>query len=207
MRMAKGLASLLTVLLLCATAWSSNDAAPPAVEQQLVPNRANVQRNASNSAKPRRPAHPIAEDREAEAIAFVEQHHSELARLLAHLKKRDTASYDQAIRQLYRDSRRLMESSERDSLRHTWELRKWRAESRIQLISARLSMGEDEKLRAELTRELRARHDARTALVELERDRAEQRAERLTEALRKLEANREKAIERELERLLQNRTP
>lgn len=207
MRMARRLTSVLAVLLLCATAWSANDAAPPAVERQLAQNKANVQRNASDSTKSRRPAHRIAAEREAEAIAFVEQHHPELARLLAHLKKRDMVSYDQAVRQLYRDSRRLTESRERDSLRHTWELRKWRAESRIQLLSARLSMGDDEKLRTELIRQLGERHDARTALVKLALDRAEQRAERLTEALHKLEANREKAIERELERLLQNRTP
>lgn len=207
MRMARQLASLLAVLLICASAWSANDAAPPTVERQLAQNKANLQRNASDAAKSRRAAHRLAADREAEAIAFVEQHHPELARLLAHLKKRDRKSYDQAIRQLYRDSRRLMESSERDSLRHTWELRKWQAESRIQLLSARLSMGDDEKLRTELIRELGERHDARAALIKLERDRAEQRTERLTEALHKLEANRQKAIERELERLLQNRTP
>lgn len=186
------LLSIAWIAVSCALAWGANDVAPQQPLRELAQNK-------SADDKPPKRSHP---EREQEAILFVEQHHPELARLLAHLKKRDADSYDRAIRQLYRDARRLNELKERDAPRHSIELQKWQAESRIKLISARLSMGDNEQLRRKLQQELAARYDAKLALARLERNRMEKRAERAAKQVEQLEAGREQALERDLKKLL-----
>lgn len=175
---------------------------PAAGERQIAQKDQEPPRKAVDANQPKRMESSSAEQREAEAMAFVEQYHPELAQLLVHLKKRDKESYSKAVRQLQRDNRRLEEMRARDTARHDLELQLWQSASRIQLISARLSMRDDENLRQELARELGRRYDARLALARLERNRAEQRVDRLSELIGRLEANRQKAIERDLEKLL-----
>src|SRR5438132_8650434 len=61
-------------------------------------------------------------EREAAALTFVRQHHSELADLLSELKTSNEAEYQRAIAELFRKSEQLADTQARDPRRYELEL-------------------------------------------------------------------------------------
>jgi hypothetical protein len=134
---------------------------------------------------------------ESAVTAFVQKHHPALLELLIHLKESLPKEYQQAIRDLSRTQERLSQYESRDPQRYELELKLWQAQSRGQLLAARLQMSGDEKLREELRATIREEYDLRITLLKHERDRLTTRVEKLDEQIEKQEKNRDSAIERE----------
>lgn len=143
----------------------------------------------------------VTPEREAAVMTFVKRNHAELSELLAHLKANQPKEYDRAIRELYRASERLTQIQDRDKTQYDLELRLWKTQSRIQLLTARIQMGESEDLRRELRELLSELVDNRAALLKHDREKAANRLAKIDEDLQRLENDREKIIQRQLQSL------
>jgi len=170
------------------------------------PEKSSDRRSARSGSRNGAPENPMAVTpaREAAALTFAKLHHEELAKLLAHLKKRDQKAYARAIRRLYLDSERLARIKERgNAKRHELALRIWKLDSRIRLMAARVLLAKqsDPKLEAQLKEALRERVDLRIQQMEIEHRRALKRAQRLAAGIAELQANRDDAVEKELQRV------
>ncbi|MBW3595656.1 MAG: hypothetical protein KY475_00110 [Planctomycetes bacterium] len=208
----------LVIALLIAVPASAEDAASvdaviksPAVAQNrdAKGKRGDASKDGKSDRSPReKKGMPpgVTPEREAAAMTFVRQHHAELVDLLRYLKDQQPAAYRQAILDLFRVSERLAQAQERDYDRYELELALWKAESRIELLAARLKMAgrdspEGKMLLPQLKRLLEERHDLRMERLSLDRQRTLERLDRIEKQLETMEANRAQAIKRELTRL------
>lgn len=144
----------------------------------------------------------VTPEREAAVLNFVQRNHAELAGLLAHLKASQPAEYEQAIRDLFRTTERLASIHERDPLQSELELAAWTAQSRVQLLAAKLKMGAADDLQDQLRAALAAHSDARVALLKHERHKTADRLSKIEGDIQQLETDREKVIDRQLQSLL-----
>jgi hypothetical protein len=141
--------------------------------------------------------------REAAALAFVHEHHPELESLLASLKERQPKQYEAAIRDLFRHSERLAGYQEKDASRYELELKSWKLQSRVQLLSATVLMSPQDaaakaKLKEALVEQLRARRE----LLALERQQVAKRLKKLDEQLEKLNREVDLTAESQLQAIL-----
>jgi len=148
-----------------------------------------------------KPPLAITPEREAAAINFVERNHAELSELLAHLKTSQPRQYEQAIKEIYRVTERLAGVQERDPLHYELEVKLWTAQSRVQLLAARLKMGDGESVRKELREALATQIDARLDVLKHQKQQAAERLAKMESDISQLEDNKEKAIQRQLEML------
>ena len=155
----------------------------------------------SKPAEKRTPKEPpkLTPAREAAAIAFVRRNHPELEELLIYLKENRDADYRRAVSELYRTSERLALYHDRgDTERYELELKHWQAQSRLQLIIARLKMADSQELQAEFKRTLGEKMDLRAAILQRDRDKLAERLKRLDDQIEKLTADRESEIDRQV---------
>jgi hypothetical protein len=205
---------LLTILLTAACGlWQTErlfaqgdarDAATSA-DAKPAPDEAAAPRPAKAASKPakaknRQPL-AITPEREAAVMAFVERNHAELSGLLAHLKENQPKQYEQAVKEIYRITERLAGVQERDPLLYELEVKVWTAQSQVQLLAARLKMGDTQEQRQQLREALAAQIQARLAVLKHQRDSAAQRLARMDEQIGKLETDGDAIIDRQLETL------
>jgi len=148
-----------------------------------------------------KPPLAITPEREAAALSFVERNHAELSELLVHLKTSQPKQYEQAIKEIYRVTERLAGVQERDPLHYELEVKLWTAQSRVQLLAARLKMGDSESVKNELRQALATQIDARLDVLKHQKQQAAERLAKMESDISQLETNKEKAIERQLEML------
>ena len=134
-------------------------------------------------------------EREAAAMAFVKEHHPELAEILIHLKESSPKEFERAVRDVSRASDRLSQIRERDSQTYELELKIWQARSRAQLLNARLQMGNDEDLRKQLRDALAEEYDLRLQILARDREKFADRVNSLDQQIERLTQRREAGIE------------
>lgn len=140
-------------------------------------------------------------EREAAALNFVERNHPELTELLAHLKSSQPKQYEQAIKEIYRVTERLAGIQERDVLHYELEVKLWTAQSRVQLLAARLKMDDSETVKKDLREALAAQIDARLNVLKHQKQQAAERLAKMESDIAQLEGSKDKAVERQLEML------
>jgi hypothetical protein len=145
-----------------------------------------------------RPAPRLTPEREAAAISFVQRNHPELAELLSYLKSSQPDEYERAIRDIFRATERLALIQERDSLQYDLEVAAWTAQSRVQLLAAKLKMGASDELTRQLREALKTQNETRLALLKHERQKAADRVERLEKEIARFENDREQVINKQL---------
>lgn len=150
------------------------------------------------------PMQEVTPERAAAAETFARLNHPDLAELLKRLKAARQGDYDNAIRALFRESERLAKLKGRDAERYALELEVWKISSRIQLAAARLAMEDSPELRSELLALVRAKIDARTALVQLDKARLAARISKLDADLAELQHDPTASAEQELDKLLKS---
>jgi DNA repair exonuclease SbcCD ATPase subunit len=143
----------------------------------------------------------VTPEREAAVMTFVQRNHPELAELLTHLKVNQPREYERAIRDLHRVTERLAGVQERDLVLYELEAKAWTAQSRIQLLAARLRMGENEALRKELREALGAQVDAKLAVLKHQRSQTAERLAKMDSEISRLENSREQVIDKQLQTL------
>jgi hypothetical protein len=182
-----GLALVAADRLLCAQSGDSRPAAviaqPPAAKQRDVKTR---------------PAPRITPEREAAAISFVQRNHPELAELLSYLKTSQPEEYERAIRDIFRATERLALVQERDSLQYELEVAAWTAQSRVQLLAAKIKMGANDELTRQLREALKTQNETKLALLKHERQRTADRLQRLEKDIARFETDSEQVINKQL---------
>lgn len=141
-------------------------------------------------------------EREAAALLFVRTHHPELADLLDQLKKHDKFEYQQAIRDLFRQSERLAQIQERNPHKYELELEAWKLNSRIQVLVARLSMASDPAVERQLREAMAGYLDLREQVLVEDRARVTARVAEIDAELSELQQDREAQVQKQMDRLL-----
>ena len=150
------------------------------------------------------PTSAFTPEREAAAMKFVREHHPEVADLLDHLRASRPDQYHRAARELFRASERVAQWKERDAARYELELKLWKINSRIQLLTARSTMSPDMDIEAELKSLLAERVDTRLALRRHDREQLEKRLSAADADIARLSADKDAAVERQLAQVRQN---
>lgn len=144
-----------------------------------------------------KPPVAVTAQQEAEVMQFLRQHHTELAELLGHLQLSRPADYTRAVRDIWHARERLRQFEKGGGERYEMELQSWVIQSKIQLLVARLAMGESEALRDELRRLLADQFDLKLRWSQAERDRTADRLRKLDEQLQRMAEHREDILEKE----------
>jgi exonuclease VII large subunit len=163
-------------------------------DQDQDPNHLKNRPDAKTPANPERLPTP---DPEAAALAFVREHHPELADLLQQLKPMKPAEYERAVRELALISRNLAALKARNPRAYELGLDVWKARSRVELLTARLASasGPSPELESRLRRAVEDQLDAEVRQQKFKRDQVEQRLKNLEENLDRLESRRDSIIE------------
>lgn len=143
---------------------------------------------------------PLTPEREAVALRFIEQHHPELAELLAALKPTSPTQYGQAIQDLFRASERINLARTRDPQRSNLELHLWKTQSRRDLVAVRLRMARTPELESQLRQLIQEHLELQQSLLRLERERVAERLRKLDEQL--ASGNRESQVEQQFQQLV-----
>ncbi|HVA48897.1 MAG TPA: hypothetical protein VNH11_21200 [Pirellulales bacterium] len=141
-------------------------------------------------------------DREEAALLFVREHQPELVELLNRLKGTKEKEYQQAIKELSRDSQRIDGLKQRDPERYQQDVRAWQLDSQIRLLTAKLSLEDRPELREDLKAALAERADLRLAQRKLERERVAARLAKLDEDIAQIVSQRDEDLKRTFDRLL-----
>lgn len=141
--------------------------------------------------------------REAAALAFVREHHAEVADLLDNLRRTRPEQYRRAARELFRASERVAQWKDRDAVRYELELRTWKINSRIQLLLARSTMSPDMDVEAELKSLLAERIDVRLALRRHEREQMARRLADIDADIERLASQKDAMVDRQLAQMRQ----
>ena len=167
--------------------------------------------------KPKAPVAPIRKSNaaqplpggvnEAEALAFVGEHHPELAKVLAALKPMDPKEYRAAILELSEVARTLADLRERNPKRYEIALDTWKTKSRVELIAAQLAGSPTEELRSQLRLAIEAKVDAEVRRHRFELEQAEAAARKAREALDRVETHRDALIEARFRALQPKKLP
>lgn len=160
-----------------------------------------AQAPAAKAAKGANPPPPLDKKAEADVLEFVREHHAELADLLKQLKDSRPREYQKAVRDLSRVRNRLFNMQKNNEKRFELELTVWKAETRVQLIAARLHMGDRAELREELRTALNEQMDLRLQLLKYEREQVQDRLAKVEGQIKRFEQDRSEVIERQLQTL------
>jgi hypothetical protein len=170
---------------------------------------ADDEKGEKSKGKAKSPAAPIASVRksasapvpevdaalEADALAFVREHHPELATVLEALKPMNPAEYRKAIAELSQVSRTLAELKSKNPRRYELILDGWKAKSRVELLAAQLAGSPSEELRSQLRSAIEAKVEAEILRQRYELEQAEAAAKKARENLDRLEKNREAIVD------------
>jgi hypothetical protein len=143
----------------------------------------------------------VTPEREAAVMTFVQRNHAELADLLARLKTSQPHEYERAVREIFRTTERLALIQERDPLQYELEIAVWTAQSRVQLLAARLKMAATDELTKQLREALSAQAEAKLVLLKHERQRIADRLSKVERELAQFENDRDQVIDKQLQLL------
>ena len=147
---------------------------------------------------------PVIDDaRRTELLEFVRENHPELERLIDLLKEKRPAQYEAALRSLDKSVANLNLIKENHSeLRYNQALDDWKLRSRIQLLSAQLSITDTPSRRQQLQGLIARQIDNRTKQLKAEAEKTSKRLEKLEAMIANLETNRDVEIQRQLDAVI-----
>lgn len=133
-----------------------------------------------------RPVVADPEEREKNALAFVKEHHPELAEILAGLKESKPQEYQKGLREIQGVSQRVSKFREKQPERYTLEVDAWKAGSRARLLAAQGAMSDaaSDDLKVKIRTELLAQEQAKLKLLEIGQADLQNRLESVQEKLK-----------------------
>ena len=142
----------------------------------------------------------ITPERRAELMKFVRANHVELERLINSLRKQRPAEYEAALKYLDKSVANLASYKKTVSEeRYNQLLEDWKLKSRIQVMSAQLSISDTPERRDQLQRLITRQLDNRYSQLKLDAERTRSRLDKLEEAIAALEDNRTEEIQRQMD--------
>lgn len=158
------------------------------------------QKSSSEKSQASKQQLPISKARRNELMNFVHDNHPELKPLINSLRKKRPVQYNAAMRSLNKAVTRLNQLEIRQSeQRYNQALRDWRLQSRIQLLSAQLSIKDTPARRKQLEKLITRRIDNRISQLNAEIEKTQKRLDRLTGLVTETEVNRTADIHRQFQ--------
>ena len=147
---------------------------------------------------------PVLEQSEADAIAFVQEHHPELVSLLQSLKSMRQKEYEMAIREIVRTKKRLEMLAKREADLYAMELDAWKLKSKIDLMMAK-AIARDKAFDKVVLRELLFQQvENQKKRWKHEQSTLAKRQEQLVELLGRTEGHEDARVEQQLSVHLKN---
>lgn len=150
------------------------------------------------------PPQPALEQSEADAIAFVQEHHPELVSLLQSLKSMRQKEYEMAIREIVRTKKRLEMLAKREADLYAMELEAWKLKSKIDLMMAK-AIARDKAFDKVILRELLSQQvENQKKRWKHEQSTITKRQEQLVELLGRTEGHEDERVDQQLSAHLKN---
>lgn len=116
---------------------------------------------------------------ENEALKFARKHHPELGHLLERLRSTSPSGFARGIREVHLARQRLERFREKQPVRFADELKNWKTDSKIRLLTAKWAMSQDPELEEQIRELLRSRQRARFKRLKEDRAKLTARLEQL----------------------------
>ncbi len=169
--------------------------------------RRNVEAKKSLTKKATRPNNAtLTTDQQTYALEFARQHHPELANLLVRLQRSSPSGFARGIRDVHSAAERIERVSERQPARREAELKKWKIDSEVRLLTAKWVMSQDPKLEERIQQLLRDRHNAKIDRLHAERDKLAERLHQLDKQIGMSTSDTEAILAAEWQRLTKQAT-
>lgn len=152
--------------------------------------------NVAPPAKARLVAATSLDSADASALDFAKTHHPELGELLTRLRKDAPQDYAAAMKSLRPAYERLQRTKEKSPDRYASDVALWTLDSRIRLLTARMTMTPDPALEQELRTALGERRALQLELLRQDRVKAAQRLERLDQEIAQFESSTDAELQR-----------
>lgn len=141
-------------------------------------------------------------ENEADVLAFVEKHHSELLSVLKALKESQPKEYEAAIADIGKARKRLSQLEKRNKPIYDMEIVAWETQSKIDLMMAR-AVAKEHSLDEKALRELVSRRATnQVQRVKMELEQLQNREKQLRTSLERLEGNEKERIDQQVAGLL-----
>ncbi|TWU59333.1 hypothetical protein Poly51_21210 [Rubripirellula tenax] len=137
-----------------------------------------AEKTATTTTKPNKSASAVAPDVESKVLELVDIHLPELGTMLDRLRDVDSRQYERAIRDLAKWARRLDTARKRDTELYKIEVSLLKAESAVNLLSAKLKVRDNPADRKSLRVAMDRLHDARLSRANYDVDVMKQRLQR-----------------------------
>lgn len=146
-------------------------------------------------------------NRRQELLEFVRENHPELERLIRSLREKRPRQYENAIRSLDRSVSQLQKIQDSgNTQRYQQQLENWKLNSRIQLLSAQLSMTDSPELRNRLRGLIVVQFDQRTEQLAADQEKLLERLKKVNIALNKAKTQRQPEIEKQYQSIVNQAT-
>ncbi len=176
----------------------SSDKKPAPAKKDQQPKANDKPKTAEKKPAPE----PISKERRAELMAFVKANHPELQPLLNQLKSKREKQFQSVLHSIDRSLKDLQSLEKKSPSRYKRQLELWGITSRIQLLSAQLAIKKSEKDKNSIRKSIRAlltqQFNLRREQIATNAKTAQNRADKLTEQLKKLDKNRDSEIARKM---------
>lgn len=140
----------------------------------------------------------LTDERKAELLAFVEEHHPELKQLLMRLQKRKKHRFRNGILMLNKDVTRLQHVQQRGPKRYELALEEWKLKSRVEVMAVKLAIDDSPEKREELRVMIGKWQDVQRQKLQQEANHLEERLVATKKRIADFEANSAAEIERRL---------
>lgn len=159
----------------------------------------------TEQAEPKPAPAPISEERKAELMTFVRQNHAELERLINSLKNKRPVQYQAALRYLDKSVTNLANIKKTQSEeRYTQAVEDWKLRSRIQVLSAQLTITDTPERRKQLADLFAKQLENRARQLKSDIEKTRVRLERLEKAAADIEANREAMVAKQMDLVIKS---
>lgn len=144
------------------------------------------------------------EEREKNALAFVKEHHPELAEILAGLKENKPHEFQRGLREIQGVSQRIAKFREKQPERYALEVQVWKAGSRARLLAAQGAMDDaaSDELKEKIKSELLSQEEGKLKLLEYEQAELQKRLETVQGKLKNGRDGIETRVDQGVDKLL-----
>jgi hypothetical protein len=188
-----------------ALAWIFAFSLAPLVFAQEGRGKADPQRDeqksAANPVERNKPA-TISVEQERSILAFVSTHDAPLHGLLGNLRISRPLEYQKALLDLMRVTDRLAQVKRNRPHAYDLEVKKWQAQSKVQMLAAQLATSPNPEIRVKLRQAIAARADLELEVLKADQEATAKRLKQLDEQIAAAEAAKENRIQQQFERTL-----
>jgi hypothetical protein len=168
--------------------------------EEKKPPASDAQSKSANEGRPKPPT--VSSGQEESVLAFVSTHNTDLRGLLSNLKTSRPMAYQRALIDLHRATERLAQIKRNRPHAYDLELKRWQAQSKVQMLSARLALTANAETKAQLQEAIQEQADLRLAILKADREAAAKRLKQLDEQIATAESQKNSRVQQEFDRFV-----